>query len=343
MFQLVLVAALAKKLGASRLRGAVRVVGYTTAVTLAVGTVSVHKARAAFEEKSMDLGADMASLASLVGDAHTFTLNGQRIHMGTATTLEGIDAVADKFESSCKTAEGGDVPVWDSIPDVANKPDAEKAKTADLTAIPILRHKEGNKVTVVCFVPSSASVPHSARAVAAAVDSFQQTGHLSAVGKMRYAYLSTSATGTSVATIWTDEEFDIQALVPKAGTSEDTPGSDPALMARPQQSQRLLTGSVEGMPYRIFAYNVQGTPQTAIANYDDQMIKNGWLSLNDPAYENAPHEDAEMRGYMVKDGRQGYVVAFSDKEHHTMMGVVEVGPEGLAKMPTKPAADSDGF
>ncbi len=343
MFQLILFAAMAKKLGASRLQGAIRVAGYTAAVTLVVGTVSVHKARAAFEEKSMDIGADMASLGSLIGDAHTFTLNGQRIHMGTATTLEGIDAVADKFESSCKTAEGGDVPVWDSIPDIANQPEAAKAKAANLSSIPILRHKEGNKETVVCFVPSAASTPHSVRAVAAAVDSFEQTGHLSAVGKMRYAYITTNATGTSVATIWTDEEFDITALVPKPGANADTPGSDPALMARPEQSQRLLTGTVDGMPYRIFAYNVQGTPQSAIASYDDQMIKKGWMSLNDPSYENAPHEDAEIRGYMVRDGRQGYVVAFSDSEHHTLMGVVEVGPEGMAKLPTKPAADADGF
>jgi len=254
MFQLLLFGILAKKLGASKIRGALRVAGYTVGVSAALGAVGVHKARAAFEEKGMELGADMATLSSLVHNANTFTLNGQRIHMGTSTTLEGMNTVLDRFEASCKAAEGGNVAVWNSVPDMSTATPEEKAAAGSLTAIPILRTQKGNKGTIACIVPSAASTPHTARAVATAVDTFSETGHLSELGKLRYAYVTEGRTGTSVATIWTDDDFNMRALVPEDGSNADTPGTDPSLMKRPAQAQRLLTGTVEGMAYRIYAF-----------------------------------------------------------------------------------------
>src|SRR5450432_2318642 len=142
MFQLILLGIVAKKFGSSRVRGFARVAGYTVAVSVALGAVGVHKARAAFQEKGMELGADMATLSTLVHNANTFTLNGQRIHMGTATTLEGMTTVLDKFETSCKAAEGGDVTVWNSIPEMTAE---NKGKYQGLTAMPIVRTQNGNK------------------------------------------------------------------------------------------------------------------------------------------------------------------------------------------------------
>ena len=337
MFYIALLALAAKKFGTPRFLGAVRVTAYVGGISLILGAVSIHKAHAALNEKGMEFGEGMLSLASTMKDPHTFRLNGQAVHTNAATSLEGVSGVLDKYEANCKASAGGDVPVWDQIPDTTKMP----PKDLKMLVMPILRQTVGKKGMIACFVPNDPAAPHTARAMQEAIQDFEETGNLNALGKFRYAYVRETPTGSTVFTVWTDGNFNLKALMPPPG--QDAEGSDPVVMMRPQQASRTFTGTVDGMPYRVYGYRTSESPKQAIDEYDAQMESAGWLSVANPIFEGSPHEGTEGRSFISDSkGFAGVVSAIKSPDGDTMVGIAEV-TDGVVHSPTQQPKDSDGF
>lgn len=337
MFYVALYALAAKKFGGARVSGALRVAAYTTAVTVAFGAIGAHKARAAVAEKGLEFGEDMASLASMVKGGNTFRLNDQVIHTSNTDSLEGMKAILDKYETVCRANGGADAPVWKGLPDTTGEPPKDGG---GLTMMPILREESHGKGMVACFVPDQ-SREHSERSLQAALQEFQDTGNLGAVGRFRYAYVREGATGCNITTVWTDGSFNVKALMPEDG--QDARGADPTMMKRPEKVSRMFTGTVDGLPYRVYGYRSKEDPKTVIDAYDHQMEGAGWLSVSNPIFEGMPHEGSEGRSYIQSDkGVGGVISAIRSPEGDTMVGVAEV-TDGVIHPPTAQAQDSDMF
>jgi hypothetical protein len=73
---------------------------------------------------------------------------------------------------------------------------------------------------------------------------------------------------------WTEGPFRFGALFPKG--AGDAPGSDPSGAPRPDGSRRLLTASLESVPYGVRVYDAPGPAADVLAAYDRAMPASGW-------------------------------------------------------------------
>jgi hypothetical protein len=342
MFHLALIAIATKKYGSVKVRGVGRVLAYSAGLSLVIGAVGIHKARAEVGEQGLKFGEDMVSLAPMMQDVKTFHLNGQVVHTAATTSLEGVNAVLDKYEASCKSALGQDAPVWDSLPDTSKEPTSKQREAGMmLSTVPIIRQVNHDKGMIACFVPTKDSPTHTKRALGEALADFQKTGNFSAIGKFRYAYVKESATGSMIITVWSDGDFSVKALMPEPG--QDAQGEDPTVMMRPEQGQRMFTGTVDALPYKVYAYRSKLAPAAAIQAYDDAMEKAGWMSVKNPVFEGMPHVGSEGRAYIHSDkGVAGVVSATLGPDGTTTIGIAEV-TSGKIQTPIQGPKDSDGF
>lgn len=334
MIQFALMAVAAKRLGFERVKAVGRVVAYSTGVAILFGAVGAHKARAAMTETGYQVGQDLAAVAPFLNNQSTINVNGQRVHFSAAATNEGVTAVLDKFQATCQQAGGADATVWSSLP---TTPEDIKALHADkLTQMPVLRQQQGSKGFVVCLVPTTSMTAESFRA---ATVGFIHDHKSLQLGRLRYATVNESPTGSSVVTVWTDENFDLGALVPDP--DHDKPGVDPEVMLRPSDAVRMMSGTVEQLPYKVFLYDTKLSPKEAIDSYETKMIAQGWASIQVPQSMAMPHDGFELRSYM-KDGFVGYVTASKSPKGTTIVGVGET-----AKLPpaggSSKLSDADGF
>ncbi|MGH7284473.1 MAG: hypothetical protein ACRELY_23360, partial [Polyangiaceae bacterium] len=113
------------------------------------------------------------------------------------------------------------------------------------------------------------------------------------------------------------------------------------IMLRPNDSVRMMSGTVEQLPYKVFLYDTKLSPKEAIDGYDAQMIAQGWVSLQLPQSMGVPHEGFELRSYM-KNGFVGYVTTSKSPTGTTTVGVGETASLPLSKEAPKPS-DADGF
>ncbi|MEO8801369.1 MAG: hypothetical protein ABI551_25995 [Polyangiaceae bacterium] len=331
-------AVLSKKLGPSRMKGIARVTVYGGVIAVTVGAIGIHKARAAVDQAGLHIGEDLSAVAPLLRNGNTFVVNGQELHMAAAESLDGVSGILDKFQSSCEAAEGGDAPVWTNIPTMMtiSSPTASAA-AANITKMPIYRSEQGNRGFVACIIPPTGSTPQN---IVASFRHFMKDGGSLLVGRLRYATVSTKATGSSVITAWTDENFDLGALLPDG--KQDKPGEDPGVMLRPDGTHRMLSGRVLNLPYRVFAYQTSGSAAAAMNAYDQKMFAAGWISIQTPQAAIVPHEGFEAHAFM-RDGFIGYATASAGPQGQTVMGIAETATRPAQDTPRGATKDSDGF
>jgi len=332
MIQIALMALAAKKLGTHRIAGIARTSAYCGVVMVAAGTLGMHKARAAAVETGFRVGEDLAAVAPMLEGASTLNVNGQRIHFAASTTLDGASVVLDKFQKSCQIGEGGDAPVWSSVP----TDEQMKATGGTIKKMPVIREDKPQGGFIACLVSSD---PMSMNTLKSQITGFVKNHSALQIGKLRYATVHESPTGSSVITVWSDENFDLAALIPDP--KQDKPGTDPAIMMRPDQSTRMLSGLVESMPYKVFLYESKQSPKEAIDAYDTKMMATGWAAVTAPQMVTAPHEGFEARSY-IRDGFIGYVTTSVGPTGGTLIGLGETASPTLDKH-EKVVGDADGF
>jgi|GEM_PF-1936341 len=104
---------------------------------------------------------------------------------------------------------------------------------------------------------------------------FVGKGELGQIGRLRYVYYEkTGAGGTRFLTVWSDEKFTLDQLMPKE--KRDAAGSDLPGVPRFPGSIRILSAEERGMPQRLAVYEGVGSPDTATLFYKARMETLGW-------------------------------------------------------------------
>ncbi|WP_394843200.1 hypothetical protein LZC95_39890 [Pendulispora brunnea] len=283
-------------------RGTLRVFGYVLVLALGFSAFSMHSARAEVAKTGMQLGRSLAPLAHMIQQHSKVDIDGESISMGLGTSPEDLNTVLDKFENHCR--ENGVVGTWD------------KAAMASAKVLPqavpdmgVIRSSTKLEGVVLCFIKSE-DTPDT---LLGRLHEFSKTHDLSALGKLRYAYAAVDKGVTSITTMWTEDHFRIDRLMP---TESFEPGSDNPLLPRPIQARRILSGTVEGTPYGVRGYLSTASPREVLDHMDTDMTAGGWQGLQHP-------EDAVGRAYM-KDG----VIVFAgaiEKDGKTMVSMAEMG------------------
>jgi hypothetical protein len=122
------------------------------------------------------------------------------------------------------------------------------------------------------------------------IETFVKSGDVGDLARVRYMYYENNGTGgTRFLTIWTDEHFKLDRLMPLDG--KDAPGTDLLDVPRYPGTVRVLSAEEHGMPQKVVVYDGPGSPETAELFYRARMQTLGW------------HEDDTFARLAKKQGK----------------------------------------
>lgn len=107
------------------------------------------------------------------------------------------------------------------------------------------------------------------------IDKFVKSGDIGDLARARYVYYEANGHGgTRFLTVWTDEHFPIDKLMPLDG--RDAPGTDLLDVPRYPGTTRVLSAEEHGMPQRVVVYDGPGSPEGAELFYRARMAELKW-------------------------------------------------------------------
>jgi hypothetical protein len=107
------------------------------------------------------------------------------------------------------------------------------------------------------------------------IEKFVKSGELGDLGKFRYVYYEKNGHGgTRFLTVWTDEHFQLDRLMPTE--RRDAEGADLPDVPRYPGTIRVLSAEEHGMPQRVVVYDGPGSPEAAELFYRARMASSGW-------------------------------------------------------------------
>jgi hypothetical protein len=304
---------------------ALRVSGAVTVIAIVLGLVLAARARAAMADAALSLGGELSKIGVAMGPANRVRLNGELVNVASAMVDDAPAAVLDRFEGECRAHSGG---IAEEMLALAATSKLPSAAGAGLPGIGVLRKEGEARGAVACLARDGSE--GSAGFLRGLQAMLSSSGDLASLGKLRYvvAERSPGATRTHVVAAWTDGSFHLGALFPKAERG-DAPGSDPAGAPRPDGSRRLLTASLEGVPYGIRVYDAPGAPTDVLASYDRAMPEQGWRAIAGVA------GGLDAKGHpgraFTRDGVDLMVFADASRKGaaRTVVSVIELPPPSL--------------
>jgi hypothetical protein len=306
---------------ARRNAGILRVATYATVLSVGFGVWGIRSAKAELADKALDIGKDLAAIADVMGEATELNLNGQRVHIGTGISSSSLADVLGQYEKRC--GEGGstfaDLAHAVGTPD--GVPDAKHPNT--LSTAGVSRREKPGEGVVFCAV----SAKHAERQAVDVFEEFAASHNLGVFGQVRYAYVKALANGrTQMMTMWTDESFDLDALVPDPG--KEAPGKDSELMPRPTNARRLLSAEVTGTPYAVRIYESRTSSADITKFYSDFAAAHEFIAVVDKPGDHADDASNVERIAFEKDGVMLVVVAQQSAGGGSVVTVAEVGAAG---------------
>lgn len=306
---------------ATRRGSILRVMAYFAVLVLVTLGFAVHTARAEMGQTALELGREMLPLSDVLREPHRINVNGERAWMSIAPTPYSVKDVLDRFETLChKEGVKGTWTGAESLPPNAVDPGSFEFS--------VIRQEQKGEGVVLCFVKGEGTPD----GMLARVTKFRQTGDFAALGKVRYAFASSTKSGTMVASLWTDGSLNIKKM---AGIGvQGEPGTDNPDLPRPIDARRILSAGIDGTEYATRTYVSTASPADVTQKYEDEMIQRGWMRINpDP---NNP--DNMNRGYL-KDGKAVLVGAkmretkdaSGNVPKQTMFVVAEIGGQTIAE------------
>ena len=255
--------------------GWLRVIGYCGALGLFTGVFQIRHARAEVADQSLVVGRRIMSVVETTrSDVTKISLNGETIFAGNALSDESPGKVLGRYAEYCAKNAAQSPEEWKKLAtdDVKNVvPNAGDGAT-------VMRGGDGDEEgTVLCFTRSASSKV----SLNEAISNFAKTGELGELGSLRYVYAKkTENGGTHILSAWTLDSFNIKKLAPEG--TEDVRGEDfkELPLARPENSQRILSSRVEGMPYGINVYESDQEPKAVAAAFDEKLLKQGWVGID---------------------------------------------------------------
>jgi hypothetical protein len=298
-------------------RGMLRVLAYFMFIWAICTFVSLRHARAEFNDRTLELGRQMAFLSKASRHEQTnINFNGQKIRIGNDITDASPQEVLSRYEDYCNGNSSAFLKEGDAKDGPKDAPGAEKSGF-----IRVKGSDADGDGAVICFVRGTESKPTRKEAFQAFVDS----GNLGAIGELRYAYVRKADSGKSVVlTAWTDSNFNILRIAPKTNDS-DVEGQDFPEVPRPENAIRVISASAEGTPYAANVYRTTQPVEKVIGFYDKTMQDKGWFMFDPELKEDA--DGTKGRAYW----KQGVVLTVSAHNEsdgtYVGLGLAGVGHE----------------
>ena len=270
-----------------QVRGGFRVLFYCVGCLVVVALFGLRSAKGSMGEHGLVMGRQLSQLEDLTAAPTVLLLNGERIHIASATVAGSIESLLDRFENVCKADAATGVEFTD--PKLV-----EKMKSLPESFRMGIVREDGFADGVVGCVMKRPE--HGDRSLTERMKRLVKNQDFGELGLFRYAYVKQSTPGrVQVITIWTDGSFKFNSMVPPAAGG-DTPGSDLAGAARPPEAVRYLTAEAVGVPHSVRVYESKAKPRKVLEHYDHKMARLGWERLE--------KVDAELRTsrYYVRKG-----------------------------------------
>jgi hypothetical protein len=312
---------------AKRRAGLFRVAVFGSFVSVGVGTCAFQSsARAEVREASMTVGAEMIELADLLRDPHAVSINGERMNVASGSSGDGVHATLDRFEAHCRAHEGVTADVWRKL-GAASEAAGVRSPGSPFN---VLRDENEREGTVVCLVKPDG---HPAKPVFEALGDFARTHDLGALGALRYVYVRRARTGagSTLVTAWTDDKFDLGAMLPDEA-SEPAGTDSPSAPRPPGDTHRLLSARIEGTPYGVRVYQSSASSADVYGAYDRAMGASGWKRLTAFGVAPAGPDDSKGHGYL-KDGVLVAVSAQPDPNGGSVVSIGDLGGGDTANPP----------
>ncbi|WP_394839384.1 hypothetical protein LVJ94_21085 [Pendulispora rubella] len=310
----------------SKLRSFCRLGGYMAALMGVAFAFSAHNAHAGVAETALNFGRDMMPLKDYLQEPTALTLNGQNMVLATGISNKKAHDILDAYETYCRTSKESFGQEWSNLID--QDPNVKKQVASKFSGsfdMGVYRtEKATGEGVVLCFMHGS----ESQKTLLEGLQSFERTHDLGSLGKVRYAYVTTTKGGNSmVFTAWTDDHFRLDAFM--AEGNQDTAGSDPAGIPRPPHAQRLLAAELRNAPFGAHIYRSASTPEQVREHYDHEMMKDGYTPLG---WANDMYDAKAMNRMYLKGGAQ---IALSTKPDGdgSIVSIGEVGaPNATAEL-----------
>lgn len=239
--------------------------------------VFVRQVHAQVDDMAVHFGDELTRVAgeqqisgAVDGDFYRVSINGAHANVATAVTRSDVTTVIDELYAGCEKHADG---MADDFKDLRRtvEPGAKHANTGAPGFGALKNRVDNDKGYVLCFANG-----HELSSVESVtlLREAMETGDLTKVGHIRYITARKQGDGTTmVVAVWTDSPINVKTMFPEEG---DTPGSDPANIARPNGSRRLLTATVQGAPAAVRVYEVPMNEDDAMKFYLDVMPKAGF-------------------------------------------------------------------
>jgi hypothetical protein len=253
-------------------RGLVRAGAYMAGVTLVFGALHIRSARADMEDRTVQLGRQMLTLANAAEhEVNKVTLNGSAMWLGNSIAHDPAAKILDRYEAHCQQNAAQPPEAWREL---ATKGNATPEKK--WLSVGIMRGGGLREGSVVCFTKTSRSKASFGEAAKA----FNETGDLGALGAVRYVYAKQTEQGnTHVITAWTDDSFNLVDLVGDEG--KDVPGQDfGGEISRVPGSRRAFSAHLDGTGFGVNVYQSKDTPTNIVRLYDAELQGQGWTAIN---------------------------------------------------------------
>ena len=296
-------------------------------VSVGIGALAFHNAYADAKDQSLQVGRQLADMADLMQNVTAVRINNQPIYLSTATTDEPVSTVLDRFQAHCNRSPAFGEMKWRDLANLKGR-EMIPAEKKDISNIGVMRREDpasGDGV-VMCFTRDgkAGSVPFMD-----AMRDFAKTGDLAQVGGLNYVHVEKAKSGhTIVQTVWTEGSFNLRDVAQT--TDHDSPGSDPAMLPRPENSVRQFTAEAIGAPYAARIYHSTDAPDVALKAYDKAMDARGWLVIDSPIRD----QDAQLGRWYAHEGLQAMVSVKPDGSGSQVL----VGQIGTAEKPPKATA-----
>jgi hypothetical protein len=226
--------------------------------------VSLRSAEARAGEALLGFGSELLRWEGL--RAHTrprgLTVNGLELGLVAVSTELGVRETLDRFHALC-TRRG-------AISPEAILGEARATDISERALGGVFRQESADEGVLACLDTAG---PLELGELVRRLAKFTETGDLGAVGELRYVLARWDGEGTTALIVWTEGRADVLGMFPKG----DAPGRDPAGIARPTGSRRLLSAAEHGAPYAVTVYDADGrSAGDVIEEYVSGLSARGW-------------------------------------------------------------------
>lgn len=294
-----------------------RLLAFVFVGTSVASVASMRAARAQVNEGMQRLARQLMPYAEQ-GAMHTpkrVTLNGQTIQLATGTTPDSVSTVLDWYETQCARRAGGLTREMARANPAFGSAEFNALWTRlgrRAGAFEVMRGGDAQGGYVACLDMGGDDVRGGA--LSQRLRAFVDSGDLSRLGNMRYAYVQRVSTGTRIVTVATDGRFDLLRMFPERG---DAPGRDVDGLARFPAMRRVLSAQEEGVANTLGMYSVQAPLARVREWYRRELPSRGWRLADLPRDRRLPPEIESHRAttaifergqaqlYLVFDERGG--------------------------------------